>query len=303
MNKVWILSLALLCAVPVERALADINVFACEPEWASLAETLGGDRVDVYAATSAFQDPHHIQARPSLIAKTRSADLLVCSGAELETGWLPLLLRQSGNARIQRDQPGYFMAAEQVERLGVRERVDRSMGDVHAAGNPHVHLDPRRLLTIAGAMSERLQRIDPEGRAEYAERFDDFKNRWESSVEKWEAQAEPLAGQAVCVQHTSWRYLADWLELEIVCDLEPKPGLPPTAGHLQQLLAITEREQPVATLVAAYINPRSAQWLEKRSGVPAVVLPYTVGGNDRAEDLFSLYEQTLTILLKQAKLE
>ena len=105
------------------------------------------------------------------------------------------------------------------------------------------------------------------------------------------------------MQHTSWRYLADWLDMNIVCDLEPKPGLPPTAGHLQQLLSITEREQPVATLVAAYINPRSAQWLEKRSGVPSVVLPYTVGGNDKAQDLFSLYEQTLSILLKQAKLD
>ncbi|EDY87041.1 periplasmic solute binding protein [gamma proteobacterium HTCC5015] len=299
----FLLWVSVLFLAPTGGAVAQLDVFACEPEWASLSKTLGGDRVDVHAATTAFQDPHHIQARPSLIAKTRSADLLVCSGAELEVGWLPLLLRRSGNSDIQRDSLGYFMATDVVDLLDVPAVVDRSMGDVHAAGNPHVHWDPNRLLVIAQALSERLQRIDPQGQAYYAERFLAFEKRWQAAIPKWEQRAAPLKGQAVCVQHTTWRYLADWLSLNEACDLEPKPGLPPTAGHLKHILQIAQKEKPIATLVAAYFNPRSAEWLEQRSGVPAVVLPYTVGGDEASSDLFSLYEQTLSILLEQAKLD
>jgi zinc/manganese transport system substrate-binding protein len=151
--KQWIVGSVLgLLALPAQAAL---NVFACEPEWAALATELGGERVSVYAATTAQQDPHRIEARPSLIARMRQADVLVCTGAELEAGWLPVLLRQAANGRVQSGQPGHFMAAEQVERLEVPAVADRALGDLHMAGNPHVHTDPRRLLQIAGALGER----------------------------------------------------------------------------------------------------------------------------------------------------
>ena len=178
---------------------AKVQVFACEPEWKSLVEALGGDQVQAYSATTAFQDPHHIEARPSLIAKTRRADLLVCTGAELEIGWLPLLLRQSGNARIQENQPGFFLAADQVERIQVPTELDRSQGDVHAAGNPHVHWDPYRLLSIAEALSQRLQLIDPAHAAEYQRHLDHFSATWTQRIQVWEAQAAPLRGKKVIV--------------------------------------------------------------------------------------------------------
>jgi len=140
---------------------AAISIFACEPEWSALAQELGGDKVSVYSATTALQDPHRIEARPSLIARVRSADLLVCTGAELEIGWLPLLLTQSGNSRIQLGSPGYFEASQYVPKIEVPATIDRSLGDVHASGNPHIHLDPRNVAKVADALAERLNQLDP----------------------------------------------------------------------------------------------------------------------------------------------
>src|SRR5438874_823977 len=154
-----------LLALPAQAAL---RVFACEPEWGALAQELGGNLVDVSVATSALQDPHQIQAKPSLIARTRNADLVVCTGAELEIGWLPVLLQQSGNARVQPGQPGNFAAADYVRKLEVPTMLDRSQGDVHAAGNPHIQTDPRNIAQVAVALAARLAQIDPPNAAQYA---------------------------------------------------------------------------------------------------------------------------------------
>lgn len=289
-------ALAALLTVSME-AQAKLNVFACEPEWKSLAETLGGEQVKVTSATTAFQDPHHIEARPSLIAKTRRADVLICTGSELEIGWLPLLLRQSGNGSVQEGQPGYFMASEQVSRIEVPQQMDRSMGDIHAGGNPHVHLDPHRLLTIAQAFSARLQALDPDHKDDYQGRLENFEARWLTAIESWEKQAVALKGKKVVVHHKNWSYLLNWLGVEAVADLEPKPGIPPTSSHLVSLLQVTKAEQPEAILVAAYQDDKGARWLADKSGVPLVRLPFTVGGNEDAGDLTSLYENTLSLLL------
>ena len=144
-----------------QPALAALNIFACTPEWGALSKELGGDKASIYIATNALQDPHRVEARPSLIARARSADLVVCTGAQLEIGWLPLVLTQAGNAKIQVGQPGYFEAARQVVLLDVPALVDRSQGDVHPGGNPHIHLDPRNIAKIAAALSERLAQLDP----------------------------------------------------------------------------------------------------------------------------------------------
>ena len=145
--------LAVLLLATAMPATAALNIFACEPEWGALAKELGGDKASIYVATTALQDPHRIEARPSLIARARTADLVVCTGAELEIGWMPLVQRQSGNARIQAGQPGYFEAASQLVLIEIPQRVDRSMGDVHAAGNPHVHLDPSNIARVAAALA------------------------------------------------------------------------------------------------------------------------------------------------------
>ena len=301
-NRKRLLALLTILALlmPASQATAQINVLACEPEWAALAEAIGKEHVEVNSATTAFQDPHHIEARPSLIARARRADLLFCTGADLEVGWLPLLLRQSGNARIQPGKPGHLMAADQVDLIEKLERVDRSMGDIHGAGNPHLHLDPRRLLVVARELTARLKAIDPDRALAYQSRFDTFATRWEAAMAVWEDRARPLQGKKVIVQHRSWSYLLNWLGMEAVADLEPKPGLPPTSGHLAGLLKVIDRGQPAMILIAAYHNDRGARWLERRSDVPVVTLPYTVGGTEQARDLFSLYDSTLDLLLNEA---
>ncbi|WP_455220802.1 metal ABC transporter substrate-binding protein [Kaarinaea lacus] len=280
-------------------ASASINIFACEPEWGSLAMELGGDNVKVYTATTAFQDPHRIEARPSLIAKMRRADLVVCSGADLEIGWLPLLLRSSANKKVQLGQPGYFEAAMQVERLDIPDKVDRAMGDVHAKGNPHVHLDPQRVATIANALTQRLSEIDPDNAARYQQRGSNFQSRWQSAMEQWNQKALPLKGQRIVVHHKDWVYLFDWLGIEEAAALEPKPGVPPTTGHLASILTSLKSSPAKLIIYTSYQDSKAANWLHERANIPAVQLPFTVGGNDKATDLFSLMDETLDLLLRE----
>ena len=280
-----------------QAAPAALNIFACEPEWGALAKELAGDKASIYVATTALQDPHRIEARPSLIARARSADLVVCSGAELEIGWLPLVQTQSGNSRIQAGQPGLFEAARYVVALEVPQRLDRAQGDVHPAGNPHVHLDPRNIARIAAALAERMAQLDPPEAAQYRARSKAFLERWQQATERWEKTGAPLKGMAIIVYHKNLSYLSNWLGLREVGSLEPKPGLPPTASHLSALLANLSRDPAKAVVRAAYNDPRAAEWLAERAKIPAIAIAFTVGGNDKAQDLFGLFDDTIARLL------
>ena len=278
-------------------AHATLRVFACEPEWGALAQELGGNLVEISVATSALQDPHQIQAKPSLIARARNADLVVCTGAELEIGWLPVLLQQSGNAKVQVGQPGNFAAADFVRKLDVPGQLDRSQGDVHAAGNPHIQTDPRNIAQVAAALGARLQQLDPAHASEYAKAQADFTQRWQQAISRWTAQAAPLKGVPVVSQHKAFVYLYDWLGLKEVAVLEPKPGVEPTASHLQSVLATLKGTPARMVLYAAYQDSRSSEWLSKNAAVPAVKIPFTVGGTDGAKDLFGLFDDTVARLL------
>jgi zinc/manganese transport system substrate-binding protein len=292
--------LVLLATLPA-LAHAALNVFACEPEWGALARELGGDAVKVYTATTAMQDPHRIEARPSLIAQMRRADLAVCTGAELEVGWLPLLLRESGNAAVQPGRPGYFEAARHVTMLEKPALVDRSQGDVHAAGNPHIQTDPRNLARVGAALSLRLAEIDPAHAEGYQARWRAFSARWDAAIARWQQQATPLKGMPVAVQHKSFTYLLAWLGMREVATLEPKPGVEPSLGYLTEVAARLKTTPARMVLRAAYQSPRASDWLAQRADIPAVALPFTVGGTPGADDLFGLFEVTLTELLKAAK--
>jgi zinc/manganese transport system substrate-binding protein len=234
---------AALCAlVFTGQAFSAINVFTCEPEWASLAQELGGDKVSAVSATTALQDPHRIEARPSLIARIRSADLVICSGSELEVGWLPLLFTQSGNGRIQPGTPGFIEASQNVPRLEIPKVVDRALGDIHPSGNPHVHLDPRNIAKVGEVVSARLAQIDRPNAELYRTRAEDFGKRWQDATKRWEQQAAALKGVPLVVYHKDMSYFINWAGMREAGSLEPKPGIPPTPSHLAELIERMKRD-------------------------------------------------------------
>jgi zinc/manganese transport system substrate-binding protein len=282
-------------------ASANLSIFACEPEWGALSGELGGDKVSIYNATTGAQDPHQIQARPSLIAKARSADMTVCTGAELEIGWLPMILQQAGNGKIAAGQPGAFEATSYVRLLEQPSRLDRAEGDIHAAGNPHIQTDPRMMLPVAKALAARFGQIDSANAAYYAAREADFEKRWSAAIAKWTAQAVPLRGVNIAVQHHAWIYMEIWLGLHEVVPLEPKPGVPPSSGYLAEVLQKLQATPAKFVIRAAYEDDRPSAFVSEHAGIPAIVLPFTVGGTDGAKDLFSLYEDTVNRMLAGLK--
>ena len=300
--KMLLKSLAALGLAAVALPAAGVlNVVACEPEWAALAQELAGDKASAYSATTTLQDAHRVEARPSLIARVRSADLLICSGAELETGWLPLLLTQSGNSRIQPGAPGYLEASQFVARLEIPKVIDRALGDVHPSGNPHIHLDPRNVAKVAEAMSERLARLDPANAGAYKARAISFQERWRTALQRWEREAVPLKGMPIVVYHRDLSYLIRWLGMREAGSLEPKPGLPPTPAHLAELVERMKQDPAKAIVYSPYNSPRAAQFLSERTGIPALMMPFTVGGTDKAKDLFGLFDDSIARLLGVAK--
>jgi zinc/manganese transport system substrate-binding protein len=290
-------SLTAMLALPAQA----LNILTCEPEWAALATEIGGDKVKAFSATTAMQDPHRIEARPSLISRARNADMLVCTGLELEVGWLPILLQQSGNPKIVPGQPSYLEAGSVVAKLEVPGRVDRSDGDVHAAGNPHIQQDPRNIALVADALVKRMSSIDPANANYYQSRHKDFSARWSSAIRKWEQEAAPLKGVAFVEHHKNMAYLANWLGMREVGTLEPKPGVEPSAAHLSELVNQLQRQPAKMVLRAAYQDARASQWLAEHAHIAAVVVPFTVGGSDAAKDLFGVFDDTVRRLLEANK--
>jgi zinc/manganese transport system substrate-binding protein len=277
-----------------------LNVFACEPEWGALVKELAGDIAEVTVATTAFQDPHQLQARPSLIAAVRRADLLVCTGAQLEIGWLPLLLRRSANPHIQVGDPGYFLAADFVRKIEIPKLVDRSQGDIHPQGNPHVHLDPRNMRRLASALAKRLTEIDRSSSSVFESRLTDFQDRWSAAMLRWEDESAGLAGLRLVSHHRSFSYLAAWLDLDIIATLEPKPGIPPSGAHLARLLEQLTPDPPAGVIRTPYSNEKPSAWLSERLGTAELQLPYTIGGTDNVVDLFTLFDETIRLLKEHA---
>lgn len=275
-----------------------LNIFACEPEWQALAQELAGEQATIVTATSARQDPHHVQARPSLISAVRRADLVICTGAGLEAGWLPVLLAKGSNPRVQQ-APGLFLASQHVALLDRPATPDRADGDVHAEGNPHIQLDPRRILSIADALSQRLQQLDPDHADHYRQRHTAFAAQWQANLARWQTQAAALRGVPVIVHHRSWVYLLDWLGMRQVGELEPKPGLPPTPAHLATLTD-TARDQGVQRILYTHYNgSKAAEWLASHAGACAVLLPFTVDQNGEPGSLGALFDSLVNALLNQ----
>jgi zinc/manganese transport system substrate-binding protein len=301
MKRIFYAITGLLMVLGSGAACAALNILACEPEWGALATELGGDKVSVYVATSAMQDPHRISAKPSLIARARTADLIICSGAELEVGWLPVVLRSAGNAKVQPGQPGYFEASQFVTMKQVPEQLDRSMGDIHPQGNPHIHTDARNIAQVADALAKRLEQIDGANAAFYAQRHDAFAQRWKQAIARWEHEAAPLRGTAAVEHHESFFYLRDWLGITLAGTLEPVPGVEPTIAHMAELAAKQQANPARMVIRNSYNDARASDWFAEHAKVPAVMLPATVGGTPEAKDLFGFFDDMIKRMLKAGK--
>lgn len=293
--KKSLLAFLLIGLVPAP-AQAAVKVFACEPEWAALSREIGGDNVDVTAATSGREDPHHVRAKPSLLAAMRRADLVVCTGAGLEAGWLPVLMAQAAGEGVQPGAPGNVMASSAVRLMGVPQKVDRAMGDIHPEGNPHIQTDPRNFLPVASLLADRLSQVDPSHAADYRRNLDGFSARWNTQIKAWEGQASKLRGTPVIVYHDEWAYMNQWLGLREVATLEAKPGVPPTPSHLQDVLAAAQGNGVKTILLAPFDNDEAATWLAEKTGARIVRLPFTVGGIDGTAGLDQTFAVTVSAL-------
>ena len=274
-------------------AFANLKIFACEPEWGALAKEIAGSKAGIYVATGPDQDAHYIRARPSLIAKIRRANLVFCTGASLEAGWLPLLLQRGAQAAVQPGKPGNIMAADFVNTIEKPLVLDRSLGDIHPEGNPHVHLDPRNIIILAKILSKRLSIIDPSNSAYYQKRTNSFVKGWDKLIIGWNKRLNRLKDQRVAVHHRSWSYLLSWSGLREAAMLEEKPGIPPSARHLNNVLKGVKADRTMAILRTSFDDPQPSQWLMKKTGIPAIVLPFSVSREPVEGNLARLFNNIL----------
>ena len=285
------------------RGEAALKVVATTEGLASLAREVGGERVEVMSLSRGIQDPHFVDANPTLAVKLRGADLLVDVGLDLEIGWLPPLVNQSRNPDIQPTGRRRLTAASVVAVMDVpRGPVDRSLGDLHPAGNPHFMSDPRRVAKVAEALSQRLAQLDPPGAAAYAKRLDAFRARLSAAEARWQAALAPLKGKRVVTQHSSLNYFVDWAGLVTVGYLEPKPGTSPPPSHLAELIGVVKAQEVRAILVEAFYDLRSAEVVAKRTQARVVAIPGDVGGfkDERAavepKDWFAYMDALVTLV-------
>lgn len=294
---------ALLAAIMIASSQAHgLTFFACEPEWAALVKTLVPDAV-VRTATSHLQDPHHIEARPSLIAQLRGSDFAICTGAELEDGWLPMLQERSGNPKVQNGKPGMFYAAQNVELIDPHKgNITPFSGDVHAQGNPHFHTDPRRILTVAKALAIRLGQLFPEKKPLVDQNLVKFEDELSRKIVVWEKQAAPLKGRAVITQHATFGYVWAWLGVKPIADLEPRPGVPPTASHLGKVIVLSKAQQPVGIVIAQHHDPKPGRWLAKSMEMESklLILPATVS-DEQPDSIIRWLDQVIAQLSGLAK--
>ncbi|MFT5064163.1 MAG: zinc/manganese transport system substrate-binding protein [Gammaproteobacteria bacterium] len=283
-------------AVALTSQAQALNVFACEPPAAALVTTLLPS-AKVTSATTPWQDPHHIEARPSLISKLRKADLLVCTGASLEAGWLPVLLRRASNRDVQPGQSGHFMMADHVQLIDQLSHSDRSMGDVHAEGNPHLWMSPDNLLLVSAALAERLTQLEPKSSGAIAKAEQAFAEQMRTKSKQWQAAMVPLRGKNVVAYHANLKYFTQWLGLNEVAYLEPVPGSPPTARHLASLRQTLADNHVVAILDSQNYPDKPARYLSDETGVPHIRLLDSVG-TEKADTLIEMFDYNVQQLMQ-----
>jgi zinc/manganese transport system substrate-binding protein len=289
---------ALTLAAPAGAA---VRVVATTEDLASLTREIGGSRVTVDTIARGYQDPHFVEPKPSFVLSLVRADLLIVVGRDLESGWLPPLLQQSRNARIQPGARGYLDASLTARILDLPAgQITRAMGDLHALGNPHYWLDPGNGRRIARALVDRLSEIRQADAAYFRERYADFDRRLAEAEARWDALMAPLRGLKIVTYHRSWSNLADRFGIQVVDFVEPKPGIPPSASHTRDLIEKMRRERVSLILVEPYFDLKTPKAIARETGAQVLVAPPSVGGTKEATDYFALFEYVLALLRSSA---
>ena len=285
---------------------APLEVFACVPEWASLAKAIGGDRLaNVTVATSALDNPESMKPTPGMIASLSKADLIICTGSGLEDSWLPAMLERAGNPKVAKGKPGYFMASEFVKLIEDQDENDHAhgapkaagAGHMHEAGNPHIQGDPNNVRLVAGQLAKRLIALDPEGKDAYGDRAKAFISQLTTLTKELQTKAAPLKGLNIAVQHGHSVYLLNWLGVKTAATVEPEPGVAPGPAHLTEIIAEVPKDKIRFVIYAPYEDPGASKYVTERAKIPLVKLPFTVGGTPEASDLFGLYKDSVDRLL------
>ena len=298
---IWLLGTALIAVVATPRATAapKLYVVTSTQDLAALAQEIGGDRISVEAIARGYQDPHFVEAKPSFLLKLRKADLLIAVGLQLEIGWLPPLVTQCGNPKVQPGAAGYLEAAQFAEILDIpTTQITRAMGDVHPFGNPHFWTDPDNGRRVARGIQARLAQMLPQDAAYFEERYQSFDRRLNEAEKKWDEQMKAFRGSKVVTYHRSWPNLAKRFGLNVVGYVEPRAGIPPSPGHLVELIQLMKRENVKILLVEPYFDLKTPDSVARQTGAQVVVLLPSVGGEKEVTDYFKLFDYDVTALIK-----
>lgn len=299
--KCWVV-LVLLCAMPFVPFVAEgkkLKVITTLTDLASLTQEVGGDKVDVEALAKGYQDPHFVEPKPSFLLKLRNADLLILVGLDLEIGWLPPLITQCGNGRIQPGSPGYLDASAFAEILEIPQGVvTRAQGDVHPLGNPHYWLDPNNGRRIAKGIANKLSEMDPPDQQYFQGREQDFEKRLAEADKKWLAEMAPYRGRKVVTYHRSWPNFAKHFDLDVVGYIEPRPGIPPTPSHTIELVNLMKRENVKIELIEPYFDLKTPNSIAAMVGGKVVQMMPSVGGKPEITDYFKLFDYDIGVLTK-----
>jgi zinc/manganese transport system substrate-binding protein len=283
-------------------ARAELNVVAATQDLASIAQEVGGDKIKIIALAKGYQDPHFVEAKPSFVLTLNKADLLIVVGRDLEIGWLPPLITQSRNARIQPGANGYLDPSTTAKILELPTgTVTRAMGDVHPLGNPHYWLDPENGRRIAAAIKDKLSQMDSANAAYYAQREADFGRRLTEAEQRWKAQMAPYKGLKVVTYHRSWPNFADAFGLDVIGYVEPKPGIPPTPQHTLDVINAMKAQNVKIIMVEPYFDLKTPNSIASNTGGKVVVMPPSVGGVPQATDYFKLFDTELGLLVDAIK--
>ena len=300
MKRLTLFGLLATLLLPSLAFAKKLNVVTSTTDLAALTQEVGGDRISVEAIAKGYQDPHFVEAKPSFLLKLRNADLLVSVGLDLEIGWLPPLITQSGNGRIQPGGNGYLDASQFAEILEIPQgKVTRAEGDVHPLGNPHYWLDPDNGRRLAKGIAGKLGELDPGNSAYFQQRFADFDKRLSEAEKRWDAQMTPYRGRKVVTYHRSWPNFAKHFGLDVVGYVEPRPGIPPTPSHTLDLMNLMKRENVKVMLIEPYFDLRTPDSVARQTGAKVLVMTPSVGGEKGVDDYFKLFDYDLN-LLKEA---